>query len=88
MHAIVLMNEMPDFKHLSRDRYLIWKLNPDAGYTHTELSKTEINTLWSNAKEEEEEEKELKKLERKRNLRYLKNKAVHPPFRDPEFGDR
>lgn len=83
MHVVVLMNQMPDFKHLSRDRYVVWKL--ESGYKHTELSRDEIATLCDLAREEEEEEAELKRLERKRNLRYLRNKALYPPFRDEEY---
>ncbi|CAB9507711.1 Para-Rep C9 [Seminavis robusta] len=79
MHVVVLMNQMPNFKDLSKDRYLIWQLQED--HTHYEIPAKEISVLHASAQEDIQMEKEIKEMKRRQEYNNLKNGKVYPPFR-------
>ena len=55
MHVVVLMNEPPEYRLLSSNRWLVWELNSD--FTHTELTQEVIDGLVDVARVDHEEKK-------------------------------
>ena len=73
MHIVFLMNEHPNYRALSKDRYVVWELNANGSYL--KMSQADIHRSCEEARREHEEEKELKKLDKKRKLQELRDKV-------------